>query len=167
MKITASLLFAKYALPCGHKHVKGGMLTQKELDDSIEMASHGIEIPEKNLKVYETALNRCERIAKKLKMKEIDGLVVREYFLKYHNRIIDRMCSSKSAPEGIEPERCKVRLGEVREVYEKTALVDVVSKQDEYRKDFAMNVKPGDRVSVHYDFIAEVLGKEILEKYFA
>lgn len=166
MKMTSTLLFAKYALPCGHKHVEKGTLTWKELDDCIELASHGIAIPEKSLATYETAIKRCEQIAKKLRIKEINGLVVREYFLKYHNRIIDRMCSSKMIPESFDTERCKVRIGNVIDVYEKTALVDVDSVRDEYRTDFVRGLEKGNWVSLHYDFIAEVLGKEILERYF-
>lgn len=166
MKMTSTLLFAKYAVPCGHKHVAKGALSQNELEYSIRQVSNGVEMPEKSLAVYGTALTRCEQIANKLKMKEINGLVVREYFLRHHNKIIDRMCSSKMIPERFEPERCKVRLGEVLEVYEKTALVEIDSEKGEYRSDFVGGIKPSDRVAVHYDFIVEVLDDDMIKKYF-
>jgi hypothetical protein len=167
MKMTDNLLFAKYATPCGHKHVEKGSLTQKELDNSITLISREKDVPESTLKVYDTALKRCEQIANKLKLREINGLVIREYFLRYHNKLIEKKCALKKSEEGFNPDECKVKLGRIAEILDKRAMVDLKEREKYCRTDFVPNLKVDDMVSVHYDFIVEILGPELVKKYFS
>lgn len=170
MKITNMELFLKYALPCGPAHVKRGNMEEDLLNDSINYISSGKNMPKKMEdaleKIFFTAVERCSALAKKRNMHEIDALIIRDYFLKVHNKIIEKRCQQKGVEEGFDPVACKTRLGKVIEVYEKNAKVRIDSDTLKYRTDLVSGLKKEDDVIVHYNFIVEILEKEMVNRYF-
>lgn len=170
MKITNMELFLKYALPCGPAHVKRGNMGEELLNDAINYISSGKEMPKKMEneleKIFFTAVERCSALAKKRKMNEIDALVIRDYFLKGHNKIIEKRCQKKGVEEGFDPILCKTRLGKVIETYKRNADVIIGNEISKYSSVFTNGLKRDDDVIVHYNFIVEVPDKETVNRYF-
>lgn len=173
MKIADLELFLKNALPCGYIHVSAGRMPQELLDESIRIVSSRRELtPELQRKlegVFSTALKRCEKVARKNRHSEIYSSDIREYFSpRVHNREIDKRCSIGKVAGNFNPEYCKIKMGEVVDIHELTASVTNEDEERDYRTDFVRtSLKVGNNVSLHHDYIVEILDQEKIRKYFS
>jgi len=156
MEIKDKRLFLKYALPCGKILVKRGWIKQKYLDDMLEMVVKNKPI-NINLKgVFVVASSVCSLIAMKRGKEFIDSGVIRDYFWNEHDYMVDKRFGEMG---DFDPEECRIYPGRVLKVEEK-ANVMTSKGEGSYRKDFVPDIKEGNFVVTHYDFIVEKINEE-------
>ncbi len=161
MEIEDKLLFFKYALPCAGNSVARGLVTQQEVDRLIDMVSKG-EVPDENAeKIFKVAKGICGYTAKMMGKDVIDSEVIREYFLVEHDKVVDDMFALVG---DFNPVACKTRTGKIVEVRESTAIVETNLGKEEYRTDFAKNIKKNDKVIVHSGFVVEKASSDVMRK---
>ncbi len=154
------LLFMKYALPCAGTLVKRGKLAQQDIDELINIIKTGSAVPEGAENIFKVAMAACSLLAMDKGMKLIDDEVIREYFLFGHDDVIDRRYEEMG---DFDPEACRTRAGVVEDVLEGAAIVRTSAGAKEYRTDFA-DVREGDLVVVHWNFIVERIDKQAADK---
>jgi len=157
MEVTEPLLFLRYAIPCARVLVSRGVITQSFLDGMTDDVSNGIQKKE-YISTFKTALAMMRAIAKERGKTGIDAEVIRSYFLDRHNELLPSLAKSD-----VPQELCRVRTGKVTGSGEfltvKTELGD-----EKVKSTFTPDAKPGDTVSVHYDFACEVLERASRER---
>ena len=153
----ARILFLKYAIPCKEVLVKRGTMS-KEYFDNLVSAVAKKEVPKGVEKDFKLAFSMCGKIAKNLGRK-IDEEVIRKYFWIEHEKTI------KKAYEGMMQdftlEECTIYPGKViSSVINREALIKTPIKSFNYRTDFVPKLVKGDNVTVHYNFIAEIISEK-------
>jgi hydrogenase maturation factor len=149
------LLWFRYAAPCGKIFVKRGIINKKYFDNLINAVAKN-EIPNDAEKTFEFAMKMCDNTAKTLNKRKIDEEVVREYFWILHDK------SAKLRYEkfhDFDLNECIVYPGKVLDFNTK-ALISTPIKTSYYRSDFVPDLKKGDNVTVHYDFIPEIISEK-------
>ncbi len=158
LKIKNRKLFFSYALPCAQTFVKRGKLSQEELDEIIKNFSEG-KLPKKGFEnTFLVANNMLKIIAMKLGKEEIDSQVLRQYYLVDHDKVVDKRYEEV---RDFDPMACKIRIGKVLELQKDKAKVETEFGIKEYKTNFIKNIKIGDKVIVHYDFIVEKFTEKI------
>ncbi|UCC91204.1 MAG: hypothetical protein JSV39_02705 [Candidatus Aenigmatarchaeota archaeon] len=145
-------LFLRYAIPCGEVLVNSGELREdllKQLNDSVK-DKQDIEIPIEN--VFKVATRMCTILAKKMGKNEIDSEVIRRYFLIEHENAIKWR---KQIRPDLKVKDCLVYPGRILRIDHDKVLVRTPLGDKFFRGDFTEGLKMKDRVSVHYDYIAE------------
>lgn len=160
MEIKNRELFFRYALPCAQTFVKRGKITQRFLDDIISKFSMGKELPKGFENTFVVAVSMLKIIAKKMGKEEIDDEVIRQYYLVDHDKVVDKRYEEM---RDFNPMMCRVRIGKVIKVDGKIAKVKTEIGEYEYRTDFVKDLKEGDIVTVHYDFISEKISEDLLK----
>ncbi|UCC91411.1 MAG: hypothetical protein JSV39_03815 [Candidatus Aenigmatarchaeota archaeon] len=154
-------LFLRYAIPCGEVLVKRGGLREellKKLNDSVKKKEE-IETPIEN--VFKIATRMCTILAKQMGKREIDSEVIRRYFLIEHEKAIKWR---KEIRPDLKVSECLVYPGRILRVDPDRILVKTKQGEGFFRKDFAEGLKKKDRVSVHYDYIAEKIKADHFNK---
>lgn len=154
MEVTDRRLFLKYSLPCVSTLIRRGLDKAYAEELVCTVAGNGT-IPEGCEKIFDDALMICESVAQKMGKTNIDEEVIRHYFLKIHPKFVD--VSYRNGQRDFDPVMCKTYTGIVSSVDGTTAIVETALGEMEYRKDFAPNVKIGDEVVVHNNFVVEKL----------
>jgi hydrogenase expression/formation protein HypC len=158
MQIKNKRLFFCYALPCAQTFVKRKQLKQEELDKIIYDFSKD-KMPENGFEnTFKVAMSMLKILALKLGKDEIDEYVMRQYYLVEHDKIVDRRYEEMG---DFDPTACKIRIGEVLDINGNKAKVKTDLGAKDYRTDFVKNLKIGDWVIVHYDFIVEKFTEKI------
>ncbi len=145
MKIENKKLFFAYALPCIENIIKKGKISREKAKELFQKYEKNEELPEGTEKIFEVALFYLNKIAKLMEKKSIDEEVIRTYFQKHHNKILEK---------GKHLEKCKVKIGKVVKVGKKYTLVKVEGKTKKY-KSFVKNLKKGEEVILHWDYIVD------------
>lgn len=159
MRIKNKELFFAYALPCIKNLVKKGHISKEKAKKLISDYEKVKRLPEGTEKIFEVALFYLNKIAKIMNKKVIDDEVIRKYFQEYHNRLI----KSKNL------DTCKIKFGEVVKLQKKYVLVKTGRKIRIY-KSFLKDLKKGDKVVLHWDYIVDrsrkvlVFGNPLLDK---
>lgn len=156
MEIKDKRLFLKYALPCATTLVKRGWIKQEDMDRMLDMLVNNKEINVDLKKIFVVASSICSLIAMKAEKKEIDSGVIRDYFWNEHDYMVDKRYEEM---KDFDPEECRVYSGKVLKVGEKAEVMTPKGTAS-YRKDLAPEIKEGDYVVMHYDFIVEKITKE-------
>jgi hypothetical protein len=154
-------LFLRYAIPCGEVLVKRGELKEellRQLNDSVKNRQE-IDVPIE--RVFKVATRMCSILAKQMGRKEIDEEVIRRYFLLEHEKAIRWRRQIK--PD-IRLEDCMVHPGRILSIGPDKVLVKTKTGEKLFRNDFAEGLKNRDWVSVHYDYIAEKIKKDQVDK---
>jgi len=149
-------LFLRYAVPCGEVLVKRGEVGEdllKQLNNSVKNREE-INYPVED--VFKVASRMCTIIAKKMGKNEIDAEVIRRYFLIEHESAI--RWRQQIRPE-LKLEECLVHPGRVLKLGDENVLVKTPLGERMFRNDFAQNLRPKDWVSVHYDYVAEKISE--------
>lgn len=157
MEIKDKRLFLKYALPCGSTLVDRGWIKQKDLDSMLDMLVNKKPISINLNRVFVVASSTCSLIAMKAGRKEIDSGVIRDYFWNEHDYMVDKRFKEMG---DFDPEECRVYPGRVLKVGNKAEVLTPKGTSS-YRKDFVPDIKKGEFVVTHYDFIVEKISKEV------
>ncbi|NIO22549.1 MAG: hypothetical protein GTN38_00795 [Candidatus Aenigmarchaeota archaeon] len=145
-------LFLRYAIPCGEVLVNRGELREellKKLNDSVKNRQE-IDFPVEG--IFKVATRMCSILAKRMGKKEIDDEVIRRYFLLEHEKAI---IWRKQIRPDLDVRECLVYPGRVLRIDPDKVLVRTKLGEKFFRNDFVGNLKNGDRVSVHYDYVSE------------
>lgn len=150
----AELLFLKYAIPAISCH----SFTQNQRDLFAKQVSEEI-LPDINLeKTFGLAILLCKTLTKFRDKMLIDSDVIREYFLIEHNTSVDYR--HNLGEKNLDPLLCKTYIGNVTEIGNGYARV-LDRGEMKYNTVFVADVKIGDKVAVHYDFITEKITNKI------
>lgn len=163
MRIENRRLFFAYALPCIESTIKKGKISREKAKELFRKYEKGEELPESAEKIFEVAIFYLNKIARLMKKKSIDEVVIRTYFQKHHNKILGK---------GKRSEKCKVKIGKVVGICKDYVLVKVEGKTKKY-KSFVKSLKNGEEVVLHWDYIVDkperrlkilVFGNPLVEK---
>ena len=161
MEIEDRLLFLKYALPCAGTLVKRGIVSQEHVDNLIELVSKG-KLPEDNAEnIFKVANAMCSVIAMRMGKKKVDSEVIRRYFLREHDKVVEERFEQM---RDFNPDDCKTHSGSVVGVRGGFATVETSLGRKGYRDDFVKDLKEGDKVVVHYGFIVEKLSERMIKE---
>ncbi len=160
MIIEDRLLFLKYALPCAGTLVKRGSITQEAVDRLISMVAGG-RVPEEGAEaVFKVATAMCGHYARLMGKPSIDSEVIRRYFLVEHSVVVDERYELM---KDFDPVSCKTYSAKVLRSDGSHALVQTNLGKRSCRADFARDVKAGDTVVVHWDFIVERIPESVAD----
>ncbi len=159
MRVEDKILFLRYAMPCASTFVTRHIISQDDANSMIEQVSHGA-VPKSAMRMFNVAHAMCEVTAREMNKAVIDAAVIRQYFHGKHNEVVDY---DYAMMHDFDPDCCKIHIGKVVAVGAGGATVETDLGQKLYRTDFC-NVKEGDEVAVHYDFIVERTNKELLKQ---
>ena len=151
------LLFMKYALPCAVTLVSRGSVEKDDIENLIDAVKKGRQIPEGAEKIFKVAMSACSLIALDSHKEFIDIDVIHNYFLYGHDDVIDRRFDEM---RDFDPEACRVRPGIVKHIFKDSAVVLNSAGEKRYRTDFVPDLKIGDRVATHRDFVVEKISAD-------
>ncbi len=161
MRIEDRPLFLKYALPCASTLVKRGNVTQERVEKLKQLVSEG-KVPEENVeRMFKVANAMCESIAERMGKNAIDAEVIRQYFLLEHSKVVDDRYKLMG---DFNPVDCKTYAGRVIETSDGSAVVETRLGRKNYKSLFAKDVKKGDIVAVHFDYIVEKIDDKMAKK---
>jgi hydrogenase maturation factor len=153
----ARTLFFHYAAPCAKVFVKRGIMNKEYFNNLINAVVKG-EIPPGTEQKFELALRMCDNVAQKLHRRKIDEEVVREYFWIVHDKVARQRYEKM---HDFDLDECIVYPGKVlSDLVNKKALISTPIKNVNYRCDFVPELEKGDNVTVHYDYIAEIISEK-------
>jgi hydrogenase maturation factor len=145
-------LFLRYAIPCGEVIVRRGELRSDLLRELKESVEQGEEIDAPVGEIFKVAARMCTILAKRMGKPEIDDEVIRRYFMLEHEKAIRWR---KLVKPDIDVKDCMVYPGKVLKIDFDKALVQTPLGEAMLKRDFSPDLRKGDWVSTHYDFIAE------------
>jgi len=164
------LLFFKYAIPCAETLAKRGFITQRYRKKLMKNVIFNKKIPKDTEKIFKIANIMCEKIAKKLGKKFIDKDVIRKYFLFEHDKIVDKRYKMFKDFDSLQ---CRLYSGKVINLKNRKIIVHTIIGNKKYKNIFIPNLKIGNFVVVHRDFIIEKINENLAkrlwglkEKYF-
>lgn len=158
------LLFFKYALPCSETLARRGVITQKYKKRLMKNILFNEKIPENSEKIFKIANLMCEKTAKRLGKKFIDKNVIRKYFLFGHDKIVDKRYKIF---KDFDPMQCRLYAGKIIHSKNRNAVVQTIIGEKKYKIDFVPNLKIGDYVVVHRNFVVEKITKNLAKKLWS
>lgn len=151
------VLFIKYAFPCAFVIKQRGEIDEKGFR-TLEDASINDKVLDRALleKIFFRAFERIDKVAKEMKSHRWDAKVIREYFVRKHNEIIDQgMYSYAKAPESLK-NLCKVHVATVKRVSDRYLVVGYGNGRTRtVMSDLVRGIKEGDKVTIHYGYAVE------------
>ncbi|MDP2926048.1 MAG: hypothetical protein Q8N99_06760 [Nanoarchaeota archaeon] len=158
-QILPELYFFKYAFPCAFVILQRGNLSQEEYNNLnkkfLEGKSPSREILEKSFPV---AFTRIKRLAEKMNKDMWDFEVIRRYWNKEHNRIINNGEGMYGkAPESFK-DLCRINMAEVVERKGNMLIVGHDRKERIVFDVLVPDAKVGDKVKIHYAYAVEKVG---------
>jgi len=153
---TVEEYFFKYAFPCATVKVKLGSLRKEDYDRLKETFLAG-ECPDKaNLeKVFPPAFRRLGRLAEKMKKEVWDLEVLKEYWEKNHNEVIDEGEGMYGSASSGFKELCKVHEAEVMEKHEDALVVRYGDRLRAVSNFLVPKADVGDKVRIHFAYAVE------------
>ncbi|MCX6816049.1 MAG: hypothetical protein NT120_04325 [Candidatus Aenigmarchaeota archaeon] len=154
------VLFMKYAIPCAGTLVSRGNIKKKDVDVLIDAVKNNKSIPKDTEKVFKVAFSACSILAMDAGKKKIDADVIHDYYLFKHDKMIDMRYEEMG---DFDPDLCRIRPGVVKKVLHGIAIVENSAGSKKYRTNYC-DVKEGDLVVTHWDFVIEKISRETAEK---
>ena len=143
----------RYAFPCSHILLNIRKEISEEDYKKMEVAAlEGIKLDRKFLeRVFFRAFQRMQKIADELGKDKWDIDIIKEYFCKRHNAIVN----SSDNPDSFK-DMCKVHEGKVIEIADNFLIVKYKNKKERKVKiDYVRGVKVGEKVRIHYNYAIE------------
>lgn len=163
-KITpeAVQLLVSYGIGCIDTLVKDGHVTPGYSEKLLARVYANEPLTENDARIFKYAYARCAALASEMGKDAIDPEVIRTYFFdpSQHNRYVDILYT---AIKGFDPADCKAKVGTVRELGERYAVVDTDFEGQARRRKYGNHIRlrVGDDAVVHGTHIAEGLSKEL------
>ena len=107
--------------------------------------------------IFKIAEAMCDAIRERMGKSDVDSQVIRQYFLLEHSDVVDDRYNLMG---DFDPVSCKTRMGRVITIGADHAIVETSLGKSQYRTEFARDLKPGDNVVVHWDFIVEIVPRD-------
>ncbi len=157
MILEEPVLFLRYAVPCGHVLVKRGSLSQERLDYLEKCAASGQEPGGELENDFPIGVRMLKLTAKRMGKPTIDREVIRKYFWKEHKACIEWRAKMF---RDIDTDKCSIRSGKVIEASGGTAVVETKEGRATVNSMFEPEIKEGDWVVTHYDYLVESITPE-------
>lgn len=163
----AEILFLKYAFPCSIVLRQRNDISQRTFNMLEKAAINNVPIKRELLeKIYFRAITRMKALAKEQNKYYFSEAIIREYFTKRHNELLDGMFT-KADDKGIDIDKkappalrhlCKVFKSKV---IKKGGNYYIVKYSDKKTRpvlsSLLPNAKVGDTVTIHYGYAVEKL----------
>lgn len=152
------VLFLKYAFPCTFIKRQKGKVNDEEYQRLETAAINNEKLPKDFLeRIYDVAFKNISKIARKMEKETWDADVIREYFLKEHNVLIDNgEIFGINAPETLR-DLCRVHKARILEFKNGALIVEYNGRKRTVLESLVKDVKVGDIVSIHYGYAVEKL----------
>ena len=151
--------FLRYAFPCAFIIKQRGEISQEEYDKLLDTAINNKSVEREELeKIFFRAFKYINELAKEKNRAKWDFSIIKEYFLKRHNELIEQGRDMyKNAPKTL---RDLSKVNEAEIINKKSNILEVKFNN---KKRFVSNVfvpeaKIGDKVRIHYGFAVELAG---------
>lgn len=157
---TPEEVFFRYAFPCTEDLFTTRLISKDDYKKMNEYSKKRKTPKRQELeKIYRNAIRRIKTLAQSSNKPIWDSEVIRNYFLKEHNKAIDEGEGDyKNAPHRLR-ELCKVKIGEVVEKYNRGKIVfykvDYGDSKEQAIGTYYPDAKIGDRISTHWRFAVE------------
>ena len=161
LEIIDKELFLKYAIPCGHVLVDRGSLEKEVLERLNKKMIDNQTIRENISEYFPIAAKMTTIIAKRLSKDVIDEEVIRQYFLQEHDQAVK--WRSSIFPD-IPKDECMIQPGRIKNINGETMLVNTPRGELELKRDFVPEALKGGLVTVHYDFVSEMIDRESFDR---
>jgi len=150
--------FLKYAFPCSFITLQRGRISQKEFDEMEKAALEDKVLERKYLeKIFTPAFRRMKKLAEKKGMKVWSKKLMREYYWKHHNEIIDKRQESYRYAPAVLRDLCRIVSGVVKGMKGKYFLVLLETGKIRPVMSLCGDLTTGERVMVHYGYACECL----------
>jgi hypothetical protein len=146
------LLFLRYALPCAGTLVKRGKVTSEYIEGLVEQVSRNSAPKEDAEAMFKVANTMCDIVAERMGKQSTDAEVIRRYFLFEHSKVVD---DRFELMRDFDPVDCRTYAGTVVKADGGSAVVETILGQRKYRTPFVKDLRAGDAVVVHFDFVVE------------
>ncbi|GBE19598.1 hypothetical protein BMS3Abin17_00322 [archaeon BMS3Abin17] len=156
-KVNSQEYFFKYAFPCANVLVENNKLDKKEFEKFKELFISG-RVPSKEEleSVFVAAFRRIKKLAERMGRNHWDLEVMKEYWHKNHNEVIDGGEGNYApAPETFK-DFCKVHKAEIIEKKDKMLVVRYDDKERAVFDTLVPDAKIGDIVRIHHAYAIEI-----------
>ncbi|MBD3252802.1 hypothetical protein GF386_03665 [Candidatus Pacearchaeota archaeon] len=148
--------FFKYAFPCSHILLESNKITKKEFEDLKNKFLNKKNPDKKSLeRIFPAAFRRIKKLAEKLGRHYWDYEVIKQYWEKEHNRLIN----NDEDGYGKQPESfkdlCKITTAKIIDKKQNLLIVEYNNKKRIVFDNLIKSVNIGDRVKIHYAYAIE------------
>lgn len=150
--------FFKYAFPCAQTKVKLGSLRKEEYNELKELFLQN-NCPDKETleRNFKPAFARIKRLAERMNKNMWDFSVIKEYWTKEHNEVIDKGEGMYGEASESFKELCKIHEAEVIGKQEDKLIVKYINKKRVVSNFLVQDSKIGDKVRIHFAYAIEKL----------
>jgi hypothetical protein len=152
----AERYFFKYAFPCAQAKVQLGSLRKEEYEELKENFLEG-GCPDKETleRYFQAAFRRIKKLADKLGKDIWDMDVLKEYWTKNHNEVIDEGEGMYGSASQSFKELCKIHEAEVIQKDKDNLIVAYDGKERVVSGFLVPDAKQGDKVRIHFAYAVE------------
>ncbi|MFH1506773.1 MAG: hypothetical protein ABIE94_07375 [archaeon] len=156
--------FLRYAYPCAYILMQLKEITQEELDELEDTAINNREISRERLeKIFHNAFHHIGELAKKKNKDKWNLDIIRYYFHRYHNKIIDEKRGIYAQTPMMLNELSRVEVAKIIDKKDKVLVVEYLGKDMKMKNrnvhnSFVPQAKVGDHVTIHYGYAVEIVG---------
>jgi len=152
------LYFFKYAFPCAQSKLYSGSLSKEDYLDLEKMFNEG-KAPDKETleKIFPAAFYRLQKLAEKLGKDKWDSAILKEYWHKNHNEIVEQGDGMYVWEKEEHKDLCKTHVAEVVRKEDGSLVVKYWNKQRKVSGLAVKGVEFGDFVRIHYFHACEVI----------
>ena len=153
---TPERYFFKYAFPCAFLKLKGEEITKREYYEMERKFYNGSSIGKKNLeRIFKPAFIRIKRLAERMQKDYWSIDVIKEYWLKEHNKLIDKNDGGWAEQQYRFKDLCKIHRAEIIEEKSKSLVVKYGNRKREVYNVLVPDAKKGDSVTIHFSYAIE------------
>jgi hypothetical protein len=160
VKIPVENYFLRYAFPCTYVIKQRGEIDDKIFKKLENATFKNFKIERKLIEsTYKKAFERMDRVAKEMKINDHwDIRVIKEYFTKKHNEMIEAGDGSYAVAPKVFKELCKVKKAKIIDAKEGFFIVKYdKNKTRVVASFFVPNAKIGECVMIHHGFAVEMV----------
>ena len=148
--------FFRFAFPCAQVKVRKGTLTVEEYNKLKEQFLNNNPPNKEELeKTFPPAFTRIKRLASRMQKDFWDLEVIKEYWEKEHNILINTNDGMYSEASETLKELCKIHEAEVIEINPNYLKVKYSDKTRNVLNPHLLNINLGDKIRIHYAWAVE------------
>ncbi len=158
-KLSLEGYFLRYAFPCTYVIKQRGEVGQKTFDLLEQAALRNKPVKRELLeKTYKKAFERMKRVAASMKKRNFWSFeVVKEYFTRRHNKMIDDGDGSYAIAPKVFRELCKVHLAEIIDSKDGFFIVKYgKGKTRVVASHYLPQANIGDKIMIHHGYAVEI-----------
>ena len=154
--------FFKYAFPCAQVKLKLGSITPEKYEKLKQIFLENSSPNKQELEnAFPPAFKRIKKLTEKKHKKIWDSEVIREYWIKNHNEVINQGDGMYGIASEQFKDLCKIHVAEVIEISPSTKELRVIYNNNQEKKSrivssfLVPNINVGDKVRIHFAFAVE------------